>query len=129
MPYYRKKICASPNCKNYAESGSAWCKEHQRNVSRDTTSEWVAFYKSSWWTKARKKFLLSHIWCEECLKEWKHTPSALPHHKFGFNSWETFCDMSKWEAVCKSCHSRIHTQITNEELWNKFHGERNGEEG
>lgn len=121
MPYYRKKICASPNCKNYAESNSAYCSEHKKEVFRGTTSKYESWYKTAWWMKARKNFLLSNIWCEECLKEGKYTPADLVHHTQGYNSWETFCDISKWEAICKSCHSKIHITETNESLFNKYH--------
>ena len=117
MGYTRKKVCSSAGCKNYALPDSAYCEQHQKIVSRGTTSKFVEFYGRTWWKKARKQFLLTHIWCEECLKKGKHTLATLVHHKCGYNSWETFIDQSKWVAWCSSCHSSYHTHITNEELY------------
>lgn len=128
MSYFRKTICSYPNCPNCVESGSKYCTEHKKaNPSnRDTTSKFEWLYKLPRWRKDRKEFLLKpeNFFCIECGK-----PSQLPHHSQGFNDYESFFDKSKWVPMCMSCHSRLHTQITNEELWNKYHkGNNNGEE-
>ena len=117
MGYIRKKICSAAGCNDYALPNSAYCEKHQRNVSRETTSEFVQFYKTTYWKKARRAFLLKHTWCAECEKQGKLTLSDTVHHAQGFMDWQTFCDQSKWVALCSSCHSKIHTQITNKELY------------
>lgn len=117
--YVRKKICSAPGCNKYALSNSAYCEEHQKTVSRDTTSKFKEFYHSTYWKKARRLFLLNHNWCEECLKQGRFTLSKVVHHSKGFGDWQSFCDKSKWVALCESCHSKIHTQVTNEDLWNR----------
>lgn len=126
MPYFRKTICAYPNCPNYADPGSRYCAEHKKSnpTNRDTTSKFVSFYKTSWWKKHREAFLVSHPYCEECLKNGKHKLAYTVHHSQGFCDWSTFCDVSKWEAVCASCHSQIHTQVNNEELYNRSKNEQ-----
>ena len=126
MAYYRKTICSAPGCTNYAESGCIYCSEHKKQyIKRGTTSEHPEYYKTAWWTKHRKAFLLSHIWCEECLKQDKHTLATTVHHTHGYGDWQSFCDVSKWQALCSTCHSRIHTTVTNEQLWDKYGGKDN----
>lgn len=123
MAYFRKKICAYPNCPNYAEKDSSYCELHKKaEPSRDTTSKYESFYKTTWWTKARKQFLIHHTWCEECLKEHRYTLANTVHHTQGFCDWQSFCDVSKWEAICASCHSKIHAKETNEDLYKKYNG-------
>lgn len=126
MPYIRKTVCSYPNCPNYAEQGSKYCTEHKKTnpTNRDTTSKFVSFYKTSWWRKHRQAFLVAHPYCEECIKTEKYTLAYTVHHSQGFCDWSTFCDISKWEAVCSSCHSQIHTQINNTELYNKYNEEK-----
>lgn len=119
MGYTHKKLCSYAGCNGIALPNSAYCEKHIKTVSRGTTSQYTQFYKSSWWKKARKQFLLTHIWCEKCLEEGRHTIATLVHHSCGYNSWETFCEQNKWVAWCDSCHSSYHTHITNEELYEK----------
>lgn len=120
IAYYRKKPCAHPGCKNYATDGS-YCSDHQEAhaPSRNTTSKFVPFYKTTWWKKHREAFLVSHIYCEECKRKGMYTLAQTVHHTRGFCDWSTFCDVSKWEAWCSSCHSKLHTTITNEQLYEK----------
>ena len=117
MGYVRKKICSAAGCKNYALSNSAYCQDHQKEINRNTTSKYISFYSSGIWRKARKRFLISHIWCENCLKQGKYTPSNTVHHSMGFCDWNTFIDQSKWVAWCDSCHSSYHKTINNEQLY------------
>lgn len=119
MPYYKKKICAKSGCTNYATDG-AFCEEHK--PKRGTTSKFTQFYKTSYWQKARKQFLLSNIWCVNCLKNGKHTLADTVHHTVGFSDFTSFCDQSKWVAICSSCHSKIHIEKTNEDLWREYNG-------
>jgi len=119
MGYIKKKICAASGCTGYALPNSSYCEKHQKVVSRDTTSKFSKFYCTSWWKKARKQFLMSHLWCENCLKQGKYTPATLVHHSKGFIDWNSFCDISNWVAWCDSCHSSYHTTINNEELYKK----------
>ena len=120
MGYTRKKICSHSGCNDYALPDSAYCEAHQKTVNRNTTSKFAYLYNSSWWRTARQKFLQSHIWCENCLKQGKHTPATVVHHTQGYKDIATFRDRSKWVGWCASCHSAYHTTITNEELYEKY---------
>lgn len=117
MGYTKKKICSHAGCNGIALPDSAYCEKHKKNVSRGTSSQYVAYYKTSFWAKERKKFLLSHMWCEKCLEKGKYTLANTVHHKYGFNSFATFKEQKYWVAWCDSCHSSYHTTITNEELY------------
>lgn len=119
MTYIPKKPCAHYGCKNYATQGQ-YCDEHKCNIQRGTTSKFVSFYKTTRWKTARQHFLTIHIWCEECLKNNRHTLADTVHHAHGFCDYNSFFDSHYWIALCASCHSKIHTQVTNEELWNKW---------
>lgn len=121
MGYIRKKICSVAGCNDYALSNSAYCEKHQRNVSRETTSEYTQYYNTYYWRKARRAFLIktANTWCAECLKKGEYSIADTVHHARGFINWETFCDQKYWVALCNSCHSRIHTQITNKELYSQ----------
>ena len=123
MAYFRKKICSKVGCPNYATNG-AFCEEHTPKGNRDTTSKFAPFYHRTWWKRERKSFLVrpENTWCVECLKQGKHTLAEVVHHTVGFDSWQSFCDKSKWVGVCSSCHSKIHTKNTNEDLWRKYNG-------
>lgn len=121
MPYYRKTICLFAGCKNYATHG-AYCEKHKHEANRDTTSKHVRLYKLPRWESARKSFLIDRIWCEECLKNDIYTPANTVHHSHGFVDYNSFFDKRWWVALCASCHSKIHSQLTNEDLWNKFGG-------
>lgn len=121
MAYFKKKICAKAGCTNYATNG-AFCEEHTPKGNRDTTSKFAHFYHRTWWKRERKLFLVrpENTWCVECLKQGKHTLADVVHHSAGYSNYTEFCDKSKWVSLCSSCHSKIHTTCTNEDLYNKF---------
>lgn len=122
MGYIRKKICSFPGCQNAVIGEGAYCDKHKKEACRDTTSQYARYYKTPWWRKARKNFLLTHLWCEECARKGKHTLADTVHHREGFCNWTSFCDKTKWEALCSSCHGKIHSKETNEDLYRKYHG-------
>ena len=124
MAYFKKKICSKAGCTSYATNG-AFCEEHTPKGNRDTTSKFAPFYHRTWWKRERKNFLIrpENTWCVECLKENKHTLSDTVHHEFGFSSYNEFCDKRHWVGICSSCHSRLHQQVNNEELYAKHKGE------
>lgn len=124
MAYIPKKPCAHYGCKNYTTIGQ-YCDKHRRDVKRGTTSKNVAFYKMNRWKKERDRFLLENIWCAECLKNGVYTHANTVHHSHGFCDYNSFFDSRYWVALCASCHSKIHTQVTNDDLWNKWKGVSN----
>ena len=108
MGYTRKQPCAVPHCSNLAEPNSSYCAEH-KPVRNESRSKYKYMYDSRW-EKARKQYLLAHLWCEECLKQGKYTRADTVHHKIEHKGdYGLFWDESNWEAICPSCHSRIHS--------------------
>ncbi len=122
MGYKPKRPCAHAGCKNYATHGQ-YCDDHRRDTQRGTTSKFVSIYKTTRWEKERDDFLTTNIWCDECLKHGIHTPSNIVHHSHGFCDYNSFFDRRWWVPLCASCHSKLHTQVTNEDLWNKWKGD------
>lgn len=122
MSYTRKTVCAAPGCNGYAIKSSKFCAEHAVKPNRDTTSKFASYYKTKTWIDLRKRFLLQHVYCEECLKRGVYTPATTVHHSQGFNDWQSFIDVDKYVALCSSCHSRIHQNMTNEELYKLHQG-------
>lgn len=113
MSYTRKRPCKVAGCTNLAEQGSLYCFEHRPEPNRDNRSKWKYMYDSKW-EKARKRYLTSHCWCEECLKRGDYTLATTVHHKIEHKGdYKLFWDESNWEAICASCHSRIHSSNMN----------------
>ena len=112
MGYHKKVICSMPGCNAYAEPNSKYCAAH--SVTRGTTSQWKKMYGNRW-EKRRKDYLAKHYYCEECLKLGIYTPADTIHHKIEHKGDEKlFWDESNWEAICRSCHSKIHMTNLNE---------------
>lgn len=117
MAYKRLRYCSHNGCRNYAEDGSYYCKEHlsgRVSESRSSTTRFQYMYGRKW--KGASKQWLSkpeHSWCEKCGK-----PSELVHHKIEHEgNWDLFWDRNNWQALCWSCHSKHHME------------ERNGKKG
>lgn len=121
MAYKIKKICAKAGCNNYATHG-AYCEEHKKEVNRGTTSKFTSYYLTTWWKKNRKDFLTKpeNFYCKHCLEKGIYTPADTVHHEVGYGDWESFCNKEHWKPFCKSCHSSLHTTITNEQLWEEY---------
>lgn len=104
----RLRECKVQGCHNL--TSEIYCKEHKHlEVSRITTSNWAALYKTKWWVYNRKDFLLKHPFCEVCGK-----PSNTVHHDPEHNGdIIKFKDKTTWHALCTSCHSKIHMTRTN----------------
>ena len=122
MGYTRKKLCSHAGCNLLCLPNSAYCEKHIKiDQKRNSTSKYQAFYHTNRWRKERKDFLCKqeNIWCKKCLEQGEHKLADTVHHKFGFNSYESFFKKEYWVAWCSSCHSSYHTKITNEELYNK----------
>lgn len=72
-------------------------------------------YRLPQWRKLSKWYLTTHPWCEECLKRCVLTPSSQVHHVVSFMNYddelkriEVALNPSNLEAICQSCHNRIH---------------------
>lgn len=74
-----------------------------------------AFYASAVWHRTKNSYLKSvHRLCERCLKQGKHEPAKIVHHKVHINR-HNICDPSitlsfdNLEALCQDCHNKEHS--------------------
>lgn len=116
MAYIRKTVCKVAGCPNYAEKGSQYCAEHQQlshENKEHTTSKWKHMYNNRW-RKARDLFLISHPWCERCLQNGDYVKADTVHHVIEHKGdQKLFWDRKNWQALCKNCHSSIHSPNMN----------------
>lgn len=122
MAYVRVRFCSHPGCTNKAVSGSYYCEQHQRKKygdrtngdgdgeDRRSTTKFQYMYNRKWKGASRQWLAMpEHSWCEKCGK-----PSELVHHKIEHNGdWGLFWDRSNWQALCWSCHSKLHMEERN----------------
>jgi hypothetical protein len=70
------------------------------------------FYSSQKWQRERKKYKELHPFCEVCLKENIQKPSEIVHHITPISQGGEPYDEKNLLAICKKCHSEIHTGIS-----------------
>jgi len=70
-----------------------------------------AFYSSNKWRRESKKYKELHPFCEVCLKEDIEKPSEIVHHVTRISQGGAPYDENNFLAICKKCHSEIHTGI------------------
>ena len=120
MPYKPAKPCAYPGCPRLTRG--TYCEEHTKEMNRryeryDRTPEARKRYGRSW-RKIRMIYAGAHPFCEQCFDKGIIVPVEEVHHKVPLAEGGTH-DEENLMALCKSCHSRIHTQGTNS--WGRAH--------
>lgn len=73
--------------------------------------EYTAFYNSTQWRKLRQQVLMrDNYLCQHCLAEGVvNDKNLIVHHKIELKrDWSKRLDMDNLEAVCFSCHNKIH---------------------
>jgi len=98
------KACTTPGCPEYSEGGPCpQCKARQqrRFDTRRGTSHQRGYGKR--WQRARKLYLHEHPQCNRC----GYAANEV-HHTEEHNGPKDgrFWDETKWEALCKQCHSK-----------------------
>jgi 5-methylcytosine-specific restriction protein A len=94
------KSCNYPYCPNRIERG-AFCNAHKFRAAvrqKKTTSRGYGHE----WSKASKSYLLTHDECADCGMDAKVVDHIIPHR----GDHTLFWDVSNWQPLCKSCHSR-----------------------
>ena len=112
MPTKPAHPCNHPGCPRLTHE--RFCPQHQKDYNRNyekyhRNRESKKKYTGNW-TKIRKQYLLSHPWCEECLKDGIYTPAEHVHHRTPLSMGGTHHE-SNLESVCRKCHSRIHAKL------------------
>ena len=71
----------------------------------------IAFYSSTEWRNKSKKYKNLHPFCEVCKKDNIKKPSLIVHHIKRISQGGDRYDENNLLAICKKCHSEIHTGI------------------
>lgn len=69
------------------------------------------FYSSTEWRNINKKYKNLHPFCEICKKDNIKKPSLIVHHIKRISQGGDRYDENNLLAICKKCHSEIHTGI------------------
>ena len=97
-----KVVCRHPGCPELADSRIGFCPKHTPVV---ISAAQRGYGKA--WQKVRKVFLAAHPLCEECKKNGRYVKATdVDHIKPHRGDRDLFWDMSNWQALCHSCHSK-----------------------
>ncbi|SEN43708.1 5-methylcytosine-specific restriction enzyme A [Nitrosomonas marina] len=123
MPVSAKKPCGYPGCNVLVRCGNR-CDHHKKvqkelhDKHRGSSSERGYGAK---WRKERDKYLVSHPYCCEHLKQNKYVIATVVDHKIPHRLYEAkqtgdrnlilaamrlFWDRKNWQPMCKPCHDR-----------------------
>lgn len=87
-------------------------KRYNRSVRQNGyNTDYTAFYHSSAWRRLRQQVLMRDDYlCQHCLaKGVVNDKDLIVHHKVELkDDWSKRLDMENLEAVCFSCHNKIH---------------------
>ena len=106
MPSRPNTPCKHPGCPALVPYGTRYCEKHKPLHSDEQRSANPRGYDHRW-NKARKRYLVTHPLCAECLKRGRYVKATdvdhiVPHRGDKILFW----DESNWQALCHSCHSR-----------------------
>jgi len=95
--------------KTFRPAGQPEPKERRRRFDkvRTETQPWRKWYCSARWMKNRLIFLNRSPLCVDCQKAGKVQPATDVDHIIPHRGDEAlFWQVSNWQALCRSCHSR-----------------------
>ena len=105
MPSRPNTPCRHPGCAALVPYGTKYCEEHKPLHSEEVRSAGARGYGRAW-QKARKRYLETHPFCVECMKEGKYVKATdvdhvVPHR----GDKRLFWDQSNWQPLCHRHHS------------------------
>lgn len=123
MPLFT--VCAYPGCHSPVTRGERFCDRH-KEVGEKRDASLLAQAKKrrdarrrelkgttaqrgygARWQALRKRFILQHPYCEQCLKEGRITPATdVDHIKPHKGCPRLLFDENNLQALCHECHSR-----------------------
>ena len=108
---FKKKPCAYPGCS--ALVTGRYCGEHARKVNSDyekfSRDKCTKRRYGCAWKRIRDKYASEHPFCGLCFERGFAVPVEEGHYKVPLSEGGAH-DRSNLIALCKSCHSQIHTK-------------------
>lgn len=121
MPTKPAHPCAYPNCPKLTHS--RYCEEHTKLANKQYERYGRKYRPSKRygraWKRIRDNYAAAHPLCEMCLQQGRYTPTEQIHHKLPLSQGGTN-DVENLMALCKACHSRIHSEMG--DRWNRKSG-------
>lgn len=106
--------------------------EHQLQYKRKKKNPIIKFdisqkiYNSKQWKQLRNSYFADHPLCQRCLEKGIIKPSDDVHHTIPFLTgktsdeiYELAYDYQNLQALCKQCHSEIHSELNKIRRQNK----------
>ena len=111
MPTKLKTRCRQIGCSELTNNKAGYCDKHKAQTGyrlqrRDAAEQ--QFYSSRRWREASIAKRQRDPFCERCQRNGKITPATLVHHKVPIKDGGDPFAWDNLEAICKSCHSKIH---------------------
>lgn len=64
----------------------------------------------------KKEYMKQYPECQVRLEGCTHKAIDIHHLYFGADRYGHFLDSSSWKSTCRSCHNRIHDELSGEQL-------------
>ena len=105
MPNRPNTPCRHPGCAALVPYGTKYCEEHKPLHREEVRSAGARGYGRAW-QKARKRYLETHPFCVECMKEGKYVKVTDVDHVIPHRGDKTlFWDQGNWQPLCHRHHS------------------------
>ncbi|MFV0441909.1 MAG: HNH endonuclease [Lachnospirales bacterium] len=115
MPRKPKRPCSHQGCPNLTDN--RYCVEHkkQENKRYEKYDRNPVIHRryGKVWKRIRDSYIRGNPLCEECSKAERYTRASEVHHKIPLSQGGTH-DRDNLMSLCKSCHSKIHS-----DRWNR----------
>ena len=101
-------FCKYPGCHKAVPFGTSYCDKH-KDASHRTVERKSAYARgyNRKWQRQSKEFLKRHPLCVECERNGRITPATeVDHIKPHKGNQKLFWDVTNWQPLCHSCHSR-----------------------
>ena len=106
MPSRPNTPCRHPGCAALVPYGTKYCEKHRALHPEEIRTASSRGYGSRW-NKARKRYLETHPLCVECMKNGRYVKATDVDHIVAHRGDRAlFWDVSNWQALCHSCHSK-----------------------
>ena len=110
MPQKAKRPCRYRGCPKLVDSASGYCREHEKEVSRNYDKAREVEHNKRYgyrWRKIRKRFFQANPLCVLCKAEGRYNFAEEIHHIKPLSEGGTNEDENLM-SLCRRCHAKIH---------------------